>query len=152
MIIIEILLFQILRKAMWRLVLGIVALFSGTLIYLGGRGVSHPVSQLFMKAGFERQVVGLSQWGSEIKWSEWVLYSLPDGLWMYSFMVFIMALWGYKWEGYGKYWIVATGVMGIALEVLQSFISSLGTFDLIDLIFISIASYLAIFFNIKTKR
>jgi hypothetical protein len=138
--------------AMWRLMSGIVALIAGTLIYLGGRGYSHPVSRLFIRFGFAEEVQNLSELGSSIYWSEWVLYSLADGLWMFAFLVFILAVWDYKLEGGGKYWVTGAVVMGLFFEFLQIFIPMVGTFDWMDIGCILFAVLTAILLISKSKK
>lgn len=60
----------------------------------------------------------------------WVYFSLPDGLWVYSFTSSILILWKKN-----NYWILFPIITGIMVEVLQGFSLFPGTFDYLDLTF-----------------
>ena len=63
----------------------------------------------------------------------WVLYSLPDGAWLYSFIAFIRAVWSGGSRRWMMAWICLPLVMGPGLELGQGLGLIEGTFDWLDL-------------------
>lgn len=74
---------------------------------------------------------------------EWFLFSLPDGLWLYSLVFALLWVWQ------NSSWLIrtiwaATGVfLGVGWELGQALALVPGTFDPIDLAFYVVASALA---------
>lgn len=66
---------------------------------------------------------------------DWMLYSLPDGLWVFSYVSLILLLWGNKLSSFNIIWIFLMPIFAIASEVGQLLSLIPGTFDIIDLIF-----------------
>ena len=73
----------------------------------------------------------------------WVYYSLPDGLWMYSFTSVFLLIWKDQIDE-GKYWLLIPLISGCFVEIGQGLKLLKGTFDPIDLIL----SLLAFIFSI----
>jgi hypothetical protein len=68
---------------------------------------------------------------------KWLIYSLPDGLWIYSLTSTFLIIWR-KNEKKVKLWLIIPLVFGILVEVLQGFNMFHGTFDILDLILLII--------------
>ena len=81
----------------------------------------------------------------------WFIYSFPDGLWMFAFVLFMMMVWDFRLEGIGKVWIISSICMGISFEICQAFIKGMGTFDWMDMIFLSAGALLPILLFTKHK-
>jgi hypothetical protein len=82
----------------------------------------------------------------------WVYYSIPDGLWMYSFTSSYMMLWQ-KDIYYGKYWLSFPFVFGWGIELSQGLGIIQGTFDVIDLtVYIIAVSFSILFFTIQNNQ
>ncbi|MEM1002356.1 MAG: hypothetical protein AAGH46_06890 [Bacteroidota bacterium] len=62
----------------------------------------------------------------------WVVFSLPDGLWLYAFISMLIIIWG-KSRSASRYWIGSAIVFSICSEVFQAFGWYRGTFDFTDL-------------------
>lgn len=73
----------------------------------------------------------------------WFFYSLPDGLWMYSFVSALIIANDYKWNKY-KYWLLLPILFGIGIEFLQLLGFFKGTFDVNDLFFYSVGVVLSV--------
>ena len=73
----------------------------------------------------------------------WVLYSLPDGLWSYSFTATIQLLWTDLDHREGRYWRTLPIVIIPGYEALQYLGVVSGTFDWVDLLFSVFACILA---------
>jgi hypothetical protein len=63
----------------------------------------------------------------------WVLYSLPDGTWLYSYIVFYRWIWAGSSSASMVFWIGVGLVMSVGLELGQGMGWLSGTFDLVDL-------------------
>ena len=66
---------------------------------------------------------------------DWVLYSLPDGLWLFSFSSAVMVIWEGEITRYSLILLLSMLILVISLEVLQCYNIIDGTFDIIDIIF-----------------
>ena len=82
----------------------------------------------------------------------WFYYSLPDGLWTYAFTSSFIIIWGIN-NPVLKYWLVIPFILSLVPEILQLFNLFPGTFDLNDLIFMSIGfiSSILVFYFIDKK-
>lgn len=63
----------------------------------------------------------------------WLIYSLPDGLWLFSYILIMAALWSFD-EKRTTLYSVPLVVIAIGSELLQFFHLISGTFDVIDLL------------------
>jgi hypothetical protein len=104
----------------------------GGLLYVVFRAKSLRMFSWFEFIGVNSQISFLREYVSPLKsWlPSWVYFSLPDGLWVYSFTSIILIL----WDGKINYWLIIPFTSGILIEILQGF-SFTGTFDYLDLAF-----------------
>lgn len=78
----------------------------------------------------------------------WVKFSLPDGLWLFSYLLLMDILWENNNSCKRHFWISALPLIAICSEIMQYEELLQGTFDIIDLY-----CYLsAIFIFIITKK
>jgi hypothetical protein len=63
----------------------------------------------------------------------WFYFSLPDGLWVYSFSSALLIYWNNDFKKV-KYWLLIPFTSGIFIEILQGFNFFHGTFDFLDLL------------------
>ena len=81
---------------------------------------------------------------------KWIIYSLPDGLWVYSFTSSMIIFWNSE-ERKLKLWLLIPFITGIIFEILQKLNLFPGTFDIVDLTISIIAFYSSIkFLKIKS--
>jgi hypothetical protein len=73
----------------------------------------------------------------------WTYFSLPDGLWVYSFSSALIILWGDKFK-FGKYWLIIPLLFGAFIEFAQILKIFPGTFDILDFTFCIVALSLSI--------
>ena len=83
--------------------------------------------------------------------SEWFLYSLPDGLWMFSYSCIVLVIWKRKITKYSLLWLLSLPMISILFEVLQYYNYFNGTFDIVDIFFFLMGSLLPILINEKCK-
>ena len=83
---------------------------------------------------------------------DWFLYSLPDGLWMFSYSCIVLVIWKRKITKYSLLWLLSLPMISILFEVLQYYDYFNGTFDIIDIVFFIFGSLLPILINKKMKK
>jgi hypothetical protein len=82
----------------------------------------------------------------------WVYFSLPDGLWVYSFTSSILIYWNNEWQK-AKIWLLIPFIGGCLIEILQRFDLFSGTFDILDLTFSILGIFLSkIYINFQFKK
>lgn len=65
----------------------------------------------------------------------WFLYSLPDGLWLFSYLSILLVVWDNEISKHNIHWLFIVPVVAIFSEIGQHFEIIPGTFDVIDLTF-----------------
>lgn len=65
---------------------------------------------------------------------DWVLLSLPDGLWLFSYVCLMLYIWKNSITVQNLFWISIIPAIAIASEVAQCFGILQGTFDPMDLL------------------
>ena len=83
---------------------------------------------------------------------DWFLYSLPDGLWMFSYSCIVLVIWKSKITKYSLLWLLSLPMISILFEALQYYDYINGTFDVIDIIFFIFGSLLPILINKKLRK
>ena len=66
---------------------------------------------------------------------DWFLYSLPDGLWLYAYMLIVRCLWYNDNSVIKVLFLSVLPVFAITIEVLQFLSLYFGTGDIIDIVF-----------------
>ncbi len=140
-----------------QIILGcLFAILSGGLIYVLFRHDS-----LKMFSWFE--IINISNAISEIRLftlplsiylPDWFLYSLPDGLWLFSYISFLLVVWGNTISKHNIHWVLLVPLIAILSEIGQLIKLVPGTFDIVDLGFYlsSTALPILIFANPKTNK
>ena len=128
----------------------------GGFLYILFRGKNLLLFSWFKSLGFDRLINHAREiFYLDIHPPKWLVYSLPDGIWIYSLTSLMLIIW-YKDSNKTKYlWFLIGPVLGISAELGQLINIVPGTFDNTDLIFCLIASIAPfIFFNHikKTER
>lgn len=82
---------------------------------------------------------------------DWVIYNLPDCLWMFSFTLAICVIWDFKLHRQSKFWLAVCFLSGIGFEILQHMSLVPGVFDWKDLIFIISGATLPLSFIFKIR-
>lgn len=129
---------------MLRYFLILISLFTGLMLYLGCRSTHTPVYHLSIMLGLEYPIHLFRNIMQSIHLADWVVYSLPDGLWMYSFVLSVLSIWNFKIDQSSRLWLYTAICVGLGFEGMQGFVKGLGVFDWHDLIFMIIGAVLAI--------
>jgi len=87
---------------------------------------------------------------------DWFIFSLPDGLWIFSYMSLVLLIWKNKINYRNIIWIVIIPLLVVASEIGQLMNIIQGTFDYNDIVFYIMGAILPIAFytellNLKIK-
>ena len=123
----------------------ILPLLLGGLIYIAFRSKSLVLFRWFeeLKISELTDLIRFYLFPFKNHMPNWVIYSLPDGLWTYSFVSSFIFIWNKdsnKWE----YWLLIPILISISYELLQYFIIFHDTFDILDFFICLVASVLSI--------
>jgi hypothetical protein len=123
----------------------LLPLFFGGLIYVLFRSKSLNMFHWFESIGLQKQVMKMRDaiYPARAHLPTWLYYSLPDGLWAYSFSSAFIILWRDQ-SSIGKYWLLIPFTTGCLSEVAQGLGMMKGTFDVIDLAMYSLGIILSI--------
>ena len=121
--------------------------FFGGLIYVGFRQESINLFVLLQKTIFYEPILfirnGLSVYKDNL--SSIILFSLPDGIWVYSCTYMILTIWqGSVKNTHVFLWVIAPVLISIIIECLQSINIVQGTFCIYDMTFYIIGFLMAI--------
>lgn len=84
-------------------------------------------------------------------WPQWIVFSLPSGLWVSSYILLMHLLWADGNKKARYVWTLCLPLMAILSEVLQKYGGCPGTFDYCDIIFYTIPILLYISYEIIKK-
>lgn len=65
---------------------------------------------------------------------EWLIFSAPNGLWVFSFGAMMASLWAGTGFSIAIAWTLALWIVGIGSEVMQLYKIMPGTFDIGDIV------------------
>lgn len=112
------------------------SLLSGSLIYLCFRSSNllmfKWIEWLNLNNALEKMRV-FAQQNIKIE-NDWILYSLPDGLWMFSLTTNLLYVWGNTVNQLNFKWIVIMPILAILSEFSQKYTIIAGTYDSNDLL------------------
>lgn len=83
---------------------------------------------------------------------DWIIYSLLDGLWAYSFMYSVLLTWEESINLFSCFWITLVFVLAVGSELGQLTSLVPGTFDYIDLFFSLLACIIPIIIIKKGEK
>lgn len=114
--------------------LGIVALIIGGIIYLAFRSLSLPMFSWIETLGFMGIVDELRLISIDITPGNFVLYNLPDLLWIISYLLFVNGIMSKQNRVTYIFWVLFLPVLAVCHEILQGLGVMSGSFDVVDLL------------------
>jgi len=136
----------------------LLTLLIGGLIYLAFRTDSLLMFKWFSAASIDTPIELIRGMTLTAKNSlpDWFLFSLPDGLWIFSYTSLVLLIWRNKINRENFFWIAIIPILIILSELGQLFNIVPGTFDLIDVLLYSLGAILPIlifteYLNFKTE-
>ena len=137
------------------ILLGFTSLIFGFTIYLLFRSDSiiyfNWINNFFYKDLIQELRQTSLQYKSNLP--NWFLYSLPDGLWLNSYMFFILSIRGLEFNLKNNFWFFSIPILILLHEIGQLLKIFNGTFDIFDLILYTIGfcTPIVICFSINKK-
>lgn len=113
------------------LVLALILFIVEGLMYLTFRSTELNMFRLYEHAG--PWVESLRAWGDTIDIPRWVRYSLPDGLWLLSYLLLVDAIWN-KFDKYSCIWYLIMPAVAFGSEFAQLLWGLTGTADPMDFV------------------
>ena len=112
-------------------------LLLGGLIYILFRSSSLLMFDWCNKIGLSNSINSLRDYTNPIvkEIPHWFLYSLPDGLWIFSYISLILYIWQNSVSFKNISWILIIPILAIGSEIGQLLGLVSGTFDFADLVF-----------------
>jgi hypothetical protein len=126
---------QIKYKLIRYILFVLLPLLIGGLIYISYRPTS-----LYMFSWFE--VLGINEYTTTIRtllepYSNslpfWIIYSLPHGLWVFSYMMFMGEFWNYNIKTNNVIWYILGPCMAIGGEIGQYILIVPGNYSFMDM-------------------
>lgn len=108
-------------------------LLIGGLIYIGYRSETLLMFKWFECIGISDYIIHFRDICSKYNIPYFIKYSLPDGLWLLSYMMIIGTIWDNRNYTYYLF-IYIIPFAAISMELIQIIFSSLGTFDILDIL------------------
>jgi len=112
----------------------IFPLFLGGTLYIVFRPTNLIMFSWFDTVGLTNLIESIRQESFQEPLSEWFIYSLPYGLWLYAFIFTLVLIWGIQLKTNNILWFLTPIIIGVSGELGQYFNIIPGTFDFIDLI------------------
>ena len=119
-------------KLVIKTVISIILFFLGGIIYLGYRSKTLLMFKWTDYLNINNTINSWRSFAIKHPLPDWILYSLPDGLWLLSYMILIDTIWGNDSKGLG-FWLYILPIIGIVSELIQIPFPIIGTFDFVDL-------------------
>lgn len=125
-----------------KMITGILPVIVGGLIYLTYRTDSLLMFGWFNNIGLSDTVDFLrsNQHLQNLSIPNWIKFSLPDALWLFSFNYVLLTLWNFNLNRQSAFWLFLAPTIGLFSEIGQLIGVVPGTFDLVDLLLLLIAT------------
>lgn len=141
---------SIVRVVSW--VLSLASFLTGGLIYLAFRSETLLMFRWGEKLGLGNMITQIRSISADyLPLPQWVLFSLPDGLWVLSYVFAMAAIWVCDLTSH-RFLFFLIPFIAIGSEILQSIGLVQGSFDWIDLFLYFLATIIGTFYCIIIKR
>lgn len=140
------------KNRLHALTIAVVCLLAGAAIYFITRTDNILINQWVARIA-DGKVLHFFQGVVSNKWvPEWIMYSLPDALWMLALTLIILMIWDFKIHRRSMTWLAMGVIAGTGLELMQGFHLMRGTFDIADLLFTFLAASIPITITLLKQR
>jgi hypothetical protein len=107
----------------------------GGLIYIVSRSKSLKMFDWFEKINLSNEIGIIRDYFSSVQLPNWIIYNLPDLLWVFSFTSLLFIIWNKRIEKENILYLLFPMGIGVLSEFGQLFSIINGTFDIMDVIF-----------------
>lgn len=134
----------------FKLIIALLSLSIGGTIYLLWRSESLLIFHWLDLININESLLELRSITSQkITLPNWVVYSLPNSLWLLSGLILFDLIWQEQNSVHKNFWIAIFCIIALGAEIAQLFNLIPGTFDLLDISLMLIA--ISIYMLLKTK-
>ncbi len=126
-----------------------VPLMIGGLIYIIFRSENLLMFKWFQFLNIDHFISKIRHFNTSDSFPNWLRYSLPDGLWILSYVLIMNKIWNNKITIHNLFWTLIIPAIAILSEFFQYFGLIKGTFDFLDLLFYIIGATLPLLFYNK---
>ena len=130
------------------------SLLTGSLIYLIYRPINLKFFSWLKLLGFEESIIQLRTIFKNTQPCDFVIYNLPNGLWVISSTIFLLIIWENNYNKEFRFYLSLLLLMVILPELFQYFNIISGTFDITDLVvnFFGLVIPIIFIFILSKKR
>lgn len=132
-----------------KIILYFIPLILGGLIYIIFRTETLIMFQWFRYINISDEIRLIKSYRTTYSFPNWFIYSLPDGLWIFSYTAISLKIWKHLITRQNIFWVFSIPIIAISSEFLQLFKIIPGTFDFLDAIFYSVGTIFP--YHISTK-
>ena len=114
-----------------------LTLLLGGLVYISFRQDTLKMFNWFDLINLSEAILGLRSYTLALAdfLPNWFLYSVPDGLWLFSYISILLVVWDNKISKHNIHWLLLVPTIAIVSEIGQLLGIVPGTFDILDLTF-----------------
>lgn len=113
---------------------GLLFLLAGGMIYLIFRNLSLRMFNWIETLGYFERITTLRSLFQDVNPPHFVLYNLPDLLWIMAYLLFVNALIPQRDRRVYLFWIILVPLLAIIHEIMQGVGLANGSFDFVDLL------------------
>jgi len=107
----------------------------GGMIYIVSRSKSLKMFDWFEKINLSNEIGIIRDYSSNVQLPNWIIYNLPDLLWVFSFTSLLFIIWSKQIKKENVFYLIFPMGIGVLSEFGQLFSMINGTFDTVDIIF-----------------
>jgi len=130
-----------------QLILGhLLPLIIGGLIYISFRPETLLMFDFFSTLSIDAPIEYLREntMGLKQYFPDWFLFSLPDGLWVFSYVSLVLLIWNNTISKHNIFWIILIPIIAVLSEFGQYIKIIPGTFDELDLMFYILGAFFSL--------
>lgn len=117
-----------------KVLIAFIPLIIGGLLYLGYRSERLVMFEWGKTLGLSDVIMNWRSFCFHNSLPDWTTQALPDGLWLFSYILLVDFVWETEKRGQYKTWLYILPVITLISEVAQLCLPYLGTFDFMDLV------------------
>ncbi len=129
-----------------RIFLMMIPLIFGSFIYIIFRSEKLLMFRWFQFLNLNDFIQSMRSLKASLVFPAWFLYNLPDGLWIFSYVLISIEIWNRKITFQNIFWISIIPLIAIISEILQFFNLLRGTFDVFDFLFYILGTIIPLLF------
>lgn len=123
--------------------IALIALLVGGLIYIFWRSETLMMFAWLEYFGLEKFIRSMRDITLELSLPNWVLFSLPNALWLFSGLLLFDFIWGSEASVSKLFWFFIFWMIAVCTELSQALRLIPGTFDWQDMTFIILTGFFA---------